>query len=106
LQHFGKIGTGDVLLLAQEVEKEKEKALHGEVTNPENRDERGASPMVGPAVANSALAGDSKGDSFVEVEVPAAVTEEVAVEPTPTEPKGEAPPTEGQEDEGDVKMQS
>lgn len=30
LQHFGKIGTGDIEILAQEIEKEKEKALKGE----------------------------------------------------------------------------
>ncbi|KAI0095149.1 THO complex subunit 1 transcription elongation factor-domain-containing protein [Irpex rosettiformis] len=40
LQHFGKIGTGDVLLLAQEIEKEKadkERALRGELPRPEHR---------------------------------------------------------------------
>ncbi|KAF8913231.1 THO complex subunit 1 transcription elongation factor-domain-containing protein [Gymnopilus junonius] len=30
LQHFSKIGTGDIEILAQEIEKEKEKALKGE----------------------------------------------------------------------------
>lgn len=30
LHHFGKIGNGDVLLLAQEIEKEKERVQRGE----------------------------------------------------------------------------
>ncbi|KDR85576.1 hypothetical protein GALMADRAFT_218672 [Galerina marginata CBS 339.88] len=33
LQHFGKIGTGDIEILAQEIEREKEKSLKGEDTS-------------------------------------------------------------------------
>lgn len=63
LQHFGKIGTGDVLLLAQEIEKEeaeKERALQGEVSNTEIvKDERGTSPVGGTMMTAAGQGSDA-----------------------------------------------
>ncbi|KAI0694426.1 hypothetical protein BC835DRAFT_1486299 [Cytidiella melzeri] len=86
LQHFGKIGTGDVLLLAQEIEKEKaekENPIRGEIANTESRDERGTSPMVASTLTASGVP---------------AVTAEDAAEPT-------APPPNVQEAEGDIGLE-
>lgn len=69
LQHFGKIGAGDVLLLAQEIEKEKvekererEKVVHAEKGTP-----GGAQPVSG-AKAGEDQAGtrDTEGDENME----------------------------------------
>ncbi|KAH8119730.1 THO complex subunit 1 transcription elongation factor-domain-containing protein [Phellopilus nigrolimitatus] len=55
LHHFGKIGNGDVIALAQEIEKEKERAQRGE-SQPANADpgaysgsDRGATPSASNA---------------------------------------------------------
>lgn len=57
LQHFGKIGTGDVLLLVQEIdaEKEREREREREKEKAQKMDESGSS-------ANAAMADKSMAD--------------------------------------------
>ncbi|CAL1694925.1 unnamed protein product [Somion occarium] len=95
LLHFAKIGTGDIMLLSQEIDKEvketkerEEKASRGESTASANQDDRGTSPgMVVTASLNSvsAEAGKTSEDGQ------AAVASEQA---------------NGRDSEGDVKMEA
>ncbi|KAF7792534.1 hypothetical protein EIP86_003575 [Pleurotus ostreatoroseus] len=73
LQHFGKIGTGDILQLAQEIENEKierEKALRDAAANPDSRDDSG------PAAENKVDVGDGAADT----EAKEGTTEDVKME--------------------------
>ena len=73
LQHFGKIGTGDILQLAQESENEKierEKALRDAAANPDSRDDSG------PAAENKVDVGDGAADT----EAKEGTTEDVKME--------------------------
>ena len=90
-----------MLLLAQEIEKEKadkekEKAEAQTEGGGENKDERGASPMVG--------GGDGKVDGLVVADGLGEVVNDAS---EPNDPKADPPPTtESRENEGDVKMES
>lgn len=57
LAHLGKIGTGDIALLAQEIEKEKERSKEAAMLVPGIGEERG----ISPAVNNGAGGGDGPG---------------------------------------------
>ena len=91
------------MLLAQEIEKEKadkekEKAEAEAQTDGggENKDERGASRMVG--------GGDGKVDGLVVADGLGEVVNDAS---EPNDPKADPPPTtESRENEGDVKMES
>ncbi|THH31953.1 hypothetical protein EUX98_g2251 [Antrodiella citrinella] len=89
IQQFGKIGTGDIILLAQEIENAKvlkeqeEKAIargEADLLAPASQEERALSPMTGTTSSNSV--GEFKVDESV-----------VSV-------------TNGPEAEGDVKMEA
>lgn len=106
LQHFGKIGTGDVLILAQEIEREKvekererERDLRGEVANAEGRDDRGASPVVGLPSTQSV----GKGDDVRMSDAPEGAIngEGEGGEQQDVKEEGEAPPVDVQETNGD-----
>jgi len=114
LQHFGKIGTGDVVLLAQEIEKEKtekENALRGENPNPENRDEGGTSPMVGSTLTIASLASESKLEDLAVGESAPGAVDAAEAKPDTTESQSDVAAqnpgstAEVHNTEGDVKME-
>ena len=82
-------------MLAQEIEKEKaEKEKAALVT--ENKDERGASPMIGPSISAASQVGDAKGDGPVGAGDEAAGASEAESKPT----------TDIKDTEVEVKMES
>jgi THO complex subunit 1 len=85
LQHFGKIGTGDIVLLAEEMEKEKKER--------ETVPSRDDPPQSASAVAASTGAGDDSGESGEK----RGIAEDVKMEVTSN--------NNVQDGEGDVKME-
>ncbi|KAJ3512273.1 hypothetical protein NLJ89_g3610 [Agrocybe chaxingu] len=69
LQHFGKIGTGDVEALAQEIEKEKEKRLKGEDgTGAAATDEQGSRSPASTQIVDGAESLQKDGDGDVKMD--------------------------------------
>ncbi|CAA7268047.1 unnamed protein product [Cyclocybe aegerita] len=69
LQHFGKIGTGDVEALAQEIEKEKEKRLKGDDgTGAAMTDEQGSGSPASTQVAEGGEPSQKDGDGDIKME--------------------------------------
>jgi THO complex subunit 1 len=89
LQHFGKIGTGDIVQLLKEIEQEveaKEKAQKGELTVV--ADEQGTSPLVvaaslkteGEDEKDGKGAGEDVGEGVKDSTTPSGADEDVKMD--------------------------
>jgi THO complex subunit 1 len=94
LQHFGKIGTGDIVQLSMEIEKEREKAKEDTAAM---SGEGGGSPLVTTVPV--------KGDEDVKMSGEDSKNDDVASDETVTLARSEETKTIT-DGEGDVKMES
>ena len=111
MQHFGKIGTGDITLLVQEIEKEekerkereeREKGAMTEDPTPSSTlslgpaaaasDDRGVSPMLPTASAGAPASEETRGEGL---------SQTMALPDPPTQNGDSAP----KESEADVRME-